>query len=213
MRKNHFATLIISFLFIGIASSQEPERISLPEPDRSGGMPLFEALSKRSTSRSFSPEALSLKEVSNLLWAASGVNRDDGKRTAPTARNWQQIDIYLIMADGWYLFEPSSHSLLKLGGEDLRQYAGTQDFVKTAPVNLIYVSDHERMSGADENGRTFHSATDVGFISQNVYLFCASEGLVTVVRGLVDRDRLHEVLKLRPAQQVILGQTVGYPGN
>jgi SagB-type dehydrogenase family enzyme len=213
MRKRHFAILIISLLFIGPVSSQKPERVSLPEPDRTGGMPLLEALNKRSTSRSFSQEALSLNELSNLLWAAAGVNRDDGRRTAPTARNWQQIDIYVIMADGWYHFEPSTHSLLRLGTEDLRQHAGTQDFVGTAPLNLIYVSDHDRMSGANEDNRIFHSATDVGFISQNVYLFCASEGLATVVRGLVDREKLHEVLKLRPSQHVILGQTVGYPGN
>jgi SagB-type dehydrogenase family enzyme len=208
-----YSILTLSLILAFNLSSQERERVPLPAPETSGGMPLFEALSKRSSSRTMSPEKLSQKEISNLLWAAFGINREDGRRTAPSARNWQEIDIYLIMEDGWYLFEPNGHSLLKMGDEDLREFAGTQDFVKTAPLNLIYVSDHDRMTDSDEEGRVFHSATDVGFISQNVYLFCASEGLATVVRGLVDRDKLREVLKLRPAQHVVLGQSIGYPGE
>jgi SagB-type dehydrogenase family enzyme len=204
---------VILLLIAGSLSAQVIETVTLPEPQRTGGMPLFEALNNRSSSRSFSSRELSKEVLSNLLWSASGINRDDGRRTAPTARNWQQLDIYLIMSDGWYLYDHLNHALLKMGSEDLRDYAGSQDFVKTAPVNLIYVSDHERMTGANEENRAFHSATDAGFVSQNVYLFCASDGLATVVRGLVDRDKLREVLKLRPSQHVVLGQTVGYPGN
>jgi SagB-type dehydrogenase family enzyme len=213
MQKILFSILLAAFLCNGTLSSQVIETLPLAEPEKTGGMPLFDALSKRSSIRSFQSVMLTDKDLSNLLWAAFGVNREDGRRTAPSARNWQQFDIYLIMADGWYLFEPKDHALLKMGNEDLREYAGSQDYVKTAPLNLIYVSDHERMTGADMDNRIFHSATDVGFIAQNVYLYCASEGLATVVRGLVDRDGLHEVLKLRPSQHVILGQTVGYPGD
>ena len=213
MRKRISGLVIVAFLVMGSLQARVTETVPLPEPQRTGGMPLFEALDNRQTIRSFSPRRLSSQDLSNLLWSAFGINRDDGHRTAPSARNWQEMDIYLIMKDGWYLYEPKEHSLLKLGNEDLREYAGTQDFVATAPLNLIFVSDHDRMTGASEENRAFHSAADVGFISQNVYLFCASEGLATVVRGLVDRDRLHEVLKLRPSQHVILGQTVGYPGN
>ena len=213
MRKRISGFVIVALLVMGSLPAQVIETVPLPEPQRTGGMPLLEALSNRQTIRSFSPRQLSSQDLSNLLWAAIGINRDDGRRTAPSARNWQHFDIYLIMTDGWYLYEPKEHSLLKLGNEDLREYAGTQDFVATAPQNLIFVSDHDRMTGASEENRAFYSATDVGFISQNVYLFCASEGLATVVRGLVDRDRLHEVLKLRPSQHVILGQTVGYPGG
>lgn len=192
---------------------QAQETVRLPEPERTGGMPLFEALDNRQSMRSYSSRELSERDLSNILWAAFGMNREDGRRTAPSARNWQQFDIYLIMAGGWYLYDPAEHALVKKGDEDFRQYAGSQDFVATAPLNLIFVSDHDRMTGASQENREFHSATDVGFISQNVYLYCASEGLATVVRGLLDRDRLKELMNLRPSQHVILGQTVGYPGN
>lgn len=185
----------------------------LPEPERRGGMPLMEALDKRQSMRDFSPEALSDQDLSNLLWAAWGINRADGRRTAPTARNRQQFDIYLIMADGWYLYDPQRHALIRQGDEDLRAYSGTQAFVQTAPLNLVFVSDHERMTGYDAARREFYSATDVGFISQNVYLYCASAGLATVVRGALDREILHDVLKLGPSQHVILGQSVGYPAQ
>ncbi len=195
--------------FSGLCA-QEGELIPLPEPRRTGGMPLFEALDNRQSTRSFSDEEVSQQDLSNLLWAAFGVNRDDGRRTAPSARNWQQVDIYLIMESGWYLYEPHQHALVKLGSEDLREHAGGQAFVADSPLNLVFVSDHDRMRGAREEHRAFNSATDVGFISQNVYLFCASEGLATVVRGAIDPERLHRALQLRPAQQVVLAQTVGY---
>ncbi len=187
------------------------DTLPLPEPRLTGGMPLFEALNKRQSMRSFSEQPLSPEQLSGLLWAAFGINRGDGRRTAPSARNWQQFDIYLIMAGGWYVYEPVAHALVKLGDEDLRHYAGGQEWVREAPLNLIFVSDHDRMQGGSRDHRDFYSATDVGFISQNVYLYCASEGLATVVRGAVDRQRLHEVLQLRPSQHVILGQTVGHP--
>jgi nitroreductase len=202
---------IMAVFCLGSLWAQDTETSSLPEPQKTGGMPLFEALNNRQSSRSFSPHELTPQDLSNLLWSATGVNREDGRRTAPSARNWQQIDIYVVTAGGWFLYDASGHSLVKLGGEDLREHAGTQDFVASAPVNLVYVSDHDRMSGATPENREFHSATDVGFISQNVYLFCASEGLVTVVRGLVERDQLHKMMKLRPSQHIVLAQTVGYP--
>jgi nitroreductase len=213
MKKKIVGIFVLCLVLTLATSAQNKEIIPLPEPDRSGGMSLLEALSNRSSSRTFSAEALSEKHLSGLLWAASGVNREDGRRTAPTARNWQQIDIYLIMAGGWYLYDHKEHALIKQGAEDFREHAGSQDYVSTAPLNLIYVSDHDRMTGADEDNRKFHSATDVGFVSQNVYLYCASEEISTVVRGLLDRDKLHGLLKLGPSQHVILGQTVGYPGQ
>jgi SagB-type dehydrogenase family enzyme len=189
------------------------ETIPLPEPQKTGGMPLFEALDARQSKRSFSQEPLSLQDLSTLLWAAYGINRDDGRRTAPSARNWQQFDVYLLMADGWYVYDHLQHAIIKKGEEDLRKHAGSQDFVKTAPLNLVFVSDHDRITGVSKEKQEFNSATDVGYISQNVYLFCASEGMATVVRGLLDREKLHELMKLRPSQHVILGQTVGYPAE
>ena len=189
------------------------QAIILPEPQKTGGLPLFEALDARKSQRSYSSEPLSLQDLSTLLWAAYGINREDGRRTAPSARNWQQFDIYLIMADGWYLYDHQQHAIIKKGDDDLREYAGIQDFVKTAPLNLIFVSDHDRITGVSREKQEFNSATDVGYISQNIYLFCASQGLATVVRGLLDREKLHQSLKLRPSQHVILGQTVGYPAE
>ncbi len=211
--KNRTFCILLLLASITNVTARNDEIIPLADPQRTGGMPLFEALDNRQSLRSFSQEAISAQDLSNLLWAAFGINREDGRRTAPSARNWQHVDIYLIMKDGWFVYEPGDHALIRLGNEDLSEHAGSQAFVPTAPLNMIFVSDHERMTGISAENKDFYSATDVGFISQNVYLFCASEGLATVVRGLIDRNKLHEVLQLRPSQHVVLGQTVGYPGE
>jgi SagB-type dehydrogenase family enzyme len=150
--------------------------------------------------------------LSNLLWAASEVNRaDSGKRTAPSARNWQEIDVYVALADGTFRYDPPSHSLQPVAQGDLRRLTGVQDFVATAPVNLVYVANLDRMADAAPEQQTLYSAADTGFIAQNVYLYCASTGLATVVRGSVDRQALAAALGLGPRQQIILAQTVGYP--
>ncbi|HDR52246.1 MAG TPA: SagB/ThcOx family dehydrogenase, partial [Mariniphaga anaerophila] len=134
-------------------------------------------------------------------------------RTAPSARAVHEYDIYIIKNDGWYVYDAEQHAMLKMGNENLQEHAGSQDYVQTAPVNLVFVADFDRMEVYDEEMKVFYSATNVGFISQNVYLWCASEGLGTVVRGLIDKEKAKEVLKLRPNQHVILAQTVGYPGE
>lgn len=176
-----------------------------------GGMPLMEALKARQTQREYSSEKLSEQMLSNLLWAAFGINRpDSGKRTAPSAMNMQEISIYVATADGLYLYDAKENALIPIFSEDIRAATGPQPFVKDAPVNLVFVADFAKMRGSEEN-KVFYSATDTGFISQNVYLFCASEGLATVVRGYVERDKLAEVMKLRGDQKIVLAQTVGYP--
>lgn len=215
MTKRAFIFLMGVFGWIGITTgvAQMPDTIKLPPAQKTGGMPLMEALQNRQSQRSFSSRELSQQQISNLLWAAYGVNRPNGWRTAPSARTYHEFDIYVIKSDGWYVYDALQHAILKMGEEDLREYAGTQDFVKTAPVNLVFVADFDRMTDADDAFRKFYSATDVGYISQNVYLYCASEGLATIVRGQIDKPRAKEALKLRPAQQVILAQTVGYPGE
>ncbi len=213
MRKK--AVIFISgllFLFSSVFC-QYVETIKLPEPKKSGGMSLNKALSLRQSQRSFSDREPDLKIISNLLWAANGVNRPDGGRTVPSARSWRPVDIYVVKADGWYLYEPNEHVLLKLGNEDYREYAGLQDFVKSAPLNLVYIADFDRMTGGTEENRIFSSAADVGFISQNVYLYCASVKLSTVVRGQIDKDKIREVFNLRPGQHPLLAQTIGYPGK
>ena len=210
MKKN----CCILFLFCvstGLVFSQAIETVNLPEPQKTGGMPLMEALNHRQSSREYTNREPDLQTISNLLWAAFGVNREDGKRTAPSARDWREFDIYVVKADGWYVYEAEKNVLLKMSNEDARKYAGRQDFVHTAPLTLIYVADYDRMEGASDEIRDFYAATDVGFISQNVYLFCASEGIGTCVLGQVDRDKMREVFRLRPNQRVVLSQTLGYP--
>ena len=207
--------VVISFLVLlswTINSAQVVETIPLPSAQKTGGMPLMEALQLRKTQRSFSPKELTSQQLSNLLWAAYGINRPDGFRTVPAAKNWFEYDIYVLKSDGWFLYEVSKHALLKMGNEDLRIYGGTQDFVKAAPVILVYVADFDRMTGATDDLKKFFSAVDLGYISQNVYLWCASEGLATIILGQVDKPKVHELLKLKPAQQVILSQPVAYPG-
>jgi SagB-type dehydrogenase family enzyme len=190
---------------------RHPTTIELPPPHRAGGKPLLEALNDRRSTREFRTDELGLPVLSSLLWAAFGVNRRDGHRTAPSARNWQEIDIYVALARGLYLYDPAAHALQQVLAQDLRAATGLQDFVTTAPVDLVYVADLARMETHDRTEQRFYSAIDTGFISQNVYLFCASEGLATVVRGLLDRRSLARSMQLRPQQRVIVSQTVGYP--
>jgi len=213
MKKKSIIVIFGIILSLGICSAQDMEKIKLPPAQKTGGMPLMEALQNRQSQRSFSSKELSTQQISNLLWAAYGINRPNGYRTAPSARTAHEFDIYIIQSDGWYLYDPEEHAILKMGNEDLREYAGTQDFVKNAPVNLIFVADFDRMASFDQEKQIFYSATDVGYISQNVYLWCASEGLATIVRGQIDKTSAKEVLKLAPNQFVILAQTVGYPGD
>jgi SagB-type dehydrogenase family enzyme len=188
------------------------DTLYLPAPQTEGGKPLMQVLKERRSTRSFRDEDLSDAVLSNLLWAGFGVNRSEsGKRTAPSARNWQEIDIYVTLETGCFLYDAVRHALVPVLAEDVRAYTGSQSFVAQAPVNLVYVADFSRMHGAGMDQKRFYSAADAGFISQNVYLFCASEGLATVVRGLVDRETLAEKMALRTDQEIILAQSVGYP--
>lgn len=212
--KKKIYVFILGIIFSGgVCSAQVLETVKLPEVQKTGGMSLMEALQNRQSQRSYSSKDLTLQQMSNLLWATYGINRPNGYRTVPSARTFNEFDIYIIKPEGWFVYDPVQHAMLKMGNEDLREFAGTQDFVKNAPVNLIFVADFDRMTGADDEFRKFYSATDVGYISQNVYLWCASEKLATIVRGQIDKPKAKEVLKLRPNQQVILAQTVGYPGE
>jgi SagB-type dehydrogenase family enzyme len=199
---------LAGLLLVAISvSAQEQKPIVLPKPQTDGGKPLMQVLKERKSGREFSPEKLPPQMLSNLLWAAWGVNRPDGRRTAPSASNHQEIDIYVATADGLYLYNAKDHQLEPVMKEDIRTAAGRQPYVGQAPLNLIYVADQTRM-GRPDDATAF---ADTGFISQNVYLFCASEGLATVVRGSVDRESLAKIMKLRPDQKITLAQTVGYP--
>jgi SagB-type dehydrogenase family enzyme len=194
------------------STGPELKPIQLLPPQTDGGRPLMQVLKDRKSSREFSTEKLPPQMLSNLLWAAFGISRpDSGKRTAPSAMNWQEVDVYVAMADGLYLYDAKGHTLQPILAQDVRAATGRQDFVKDVPVNLIYVADFTKMVKATAEDKVFYSAADTGFIAENVYLFCASEGLATVVRNLIDKPALTKVMKLRPEQRVILSQSVGYP--
>jgi len=185
---------------------------SLPAPQMTGGKPFMRVLKERQTSREFSNKKLPPQLLSDLLWAAFGINRpESGKRTAPSARNWQEIEIFVIMEEGAYLYDPQLNKLKGVVKGDLRRLAGTPDFVAKAPLNLVYVADTTKMKGASTEDQALYSGADTGFIGQNVYLFCASEGLATVVRGSVDRKALAAALRLPDHKKITLAQTVGYP--
>jgi SagB-type dehydrogenase family enzyme len=199
---------------VGTALAQGPDAIKLPPPETEGGKPLMQALKERRSTREFADRPLPRQVLSNLLWAANGVNRPEtGKRTAPSARDWREIDIYLVIAEGAYRYDAGTHTLERVAGGDLRKHTGVQDFVAMAPINLVYVADLDRMSGAGADQKALYSATDTGFIAQNVYLYCASAGLATVVRGSVDREALGAALGLAANREIILAQSVGYPAG
>ena len=190
--------------------SQALQPLTLPHARSGGGMPLTQALKLRRSTREYSDRALTMQVLSDLLWAAFGINRPSGDRTAPYWRHVMVMDIYLAMADGVWLYEPKGHALLPHLKEDIRAQTGLQDFVGSAPLNLVYVAHGERMTDVSPEERRLYASVDAAFIGQNVYLYCASEGLATVFRGAVDQAKLARVLKLSDMQFVTFAQTVGY---
>jgi nitroreductase len=203
--------LFFTFLAVSLASAYAQQAIKLPSPRTEGGKPLMQALKERRSSREFSTEKLPLPVLSNLLWAAFGINRDSGYRTAPSASNRQEIDIYVATGDGLYLYDAKEHQLQQVSAEDIRALTGTQAYVKEVPVNLVYVADLAKGRRTKPEDVEFYSGTNAGFIGENVYLFCASEGLATVVRASIDRPALAKAMGLRTDQKIALAQSVGYP--
>jgi nitroreductase len=183
----------------------------LPEPSKTGGMPLMEALSLRRSTREFSPRKLPDQVLSDILWAAYGVNRASGDRTAPCWRHVLVIDVYAAMEDGLWLYDPKRHALLAHPAGDVRARTGRQDFPAAAPLNLVYVAHGERLRELTPEDRKLFCSVDSAFIGQNVYLCCASLGLVTVFRGAIDYPGLARAMRLPEDQFVTFAQTVGYP--
>ena len=212
-RKFQLRAITAAFLFgLSFVSAQELKPIQLPQPQTEIGKPLMQALKLRASSRSFDTKPLPLQEISNLLWAAYGINRpEDRKRTAPSAMDWQEYDVFVVLAEAVYTYDAKSNSLAPVISGDQRALCGVQDFVKMAPLNLVYVADYSKATRGSEDDKKLFVTVDCGFIAQNVYLYCASQGLAVVVRGMVDREKLTQALKLRPEQKIILSQTVGYP--
>jgi nitroreductase len=183
----------------------------LPPPRATGGKPLIDALKLRRSIREYADRPLPPQVLSDLLWSGFGVNRPSGDRTAPYWRHVMVIDVYAALADGVWLYDPKQHRLEQRLGTDIRSQTGTQDFVASAPLNLIYVAHGERMQDISPEERRLYASVDVGFIGQNIYLFCASEGLATVFRGSVDTKKLGATMQLGDGQFVTFAQSVGYP--
>lgn len=184
---------------------------TMPPPRASGGKPLIDALKLRRSIREYADRPVPPQVLSDLLWAAFGINRPSGDRTASYWRHVMVIDVYAALADGVWLYDPKQHELEQRLDTDIRSQTGTQDFVATAPLNLIYVAHGERMQDIPAEDRRLYASVDSGFIGQNVYLFCASEGLATVFRASLDHQKLATTMRLGEGQFVTFAQTVGYP--
>ena len=194
-----------------IGRTAEPLAIPLPAPDQTGGKPLMAALKERQSIREFSAKPLPHQALSDLLWAGFGINRpENDHRTAPSTMNMQEIELYVALADGLYLYDAKPHRLKPVLTGDLRAKTGGQVALQEAPAVLVLVADFSRMTKAKPQDRDFYAAIDAGFISQNVYLYCASAGLATVVHDL-DRPPLAQAMKLRPEQRIVIAQSAGYP--
>jgi nitroreductase len=193
---------------------QEKLSIALPPPEMERGGTLMQALKARRSTREFATKPLPVALLSTLLWAAFGINRaQSGGRTAPSAHGWKEIEIFAALPDGVYRYDAIGHALRLAVPADVRALTGTQEFVRSAPLDLVYVADFSRMPDASAEDRAFFAGTDAAVIAENVYLFCASAGLVSVVRGLIDRRALARAMSLRPDQRIVLAQTVGYPAS
>jgi hypothetical protein len=211
-RRTSLVAAVLFVTFAVVAVAQEPAPIRLPAPNTSGGKPLMQVLKDRQSAREFGAEKLSPQVLSNLLWATWGINRPDGHRTAPSASNRQEVDVYVALPEGAFLYDAKANVLTPVAAGDLRAATGTQPFPATAALNLVYVADLSKAGrSATDPQQMLNVGADVGFIAENAYLFCASEGLATVVRASVDKPALAKLLKLRDTQVIVLAQSVGYP--
>jgi len=204
----------IVFLFplmiMVIHTNAQLKDIRLPQPQRSGGKGLMDCLNERKSDRTFADKALDLQTLSDLLWAAYGINREsESKRTVPSALNMQEMTLYVFIKEGVYLYDAKENNLKALLEGDHRKATGSQDFVKNASVNIVYVANFNKMGKAGDK-KSEYAYADAAFICQNVYLFCASRGLATVVRGSVNGNEIKRLLSLPEDLKVIFGQSVGY---
>jgi SagB-type dehydrogenase family enzyme len=200
-------------LVAGFVQAQDLTAIKLLTPTLQDDKPLMQALKERKSSREFDEKELSLQDLSNVLWCANGINRpEDGRRTAPSAMNRQDIDVYAVLKEGIYLYDATLHQLTPVATGDFRKETGMQEFVATAPLNIVFVSDMAKFDKARQpEDKIWMAALDAGHCSQNVYLYCASANLAVVTRMSLDKAKMGELMKLRPEQQIVLAETVGHP--
>jgi SagB-type dehydrogenase family enzyme len=209
-----FVLAAATLLLLSPGEAGAAESVTLPKPRLGSGVPLMQALKSRHSSRSFSARELPKQVLSELLWAAYGVNRpDSGRRTAPSAHDRREVDLYVAMKDGLYRYDADNHALILVAKKDLRAATGRQKFPGRAPLNIVYVADLAKMPGVPRSAALEAAAISTGAIVQNVYLYAASEGLAAVVRGWIDKKALAKAMGLRVEQYVFVAQTVGYPGE
>jgi hypothetical protein len=214
--KRYLFTLITVNIFFGIFFSLNAQDIILPPADKTGGKPLMQALNERKTTRSFTKDSLTRQQLSDLLWSGCGINRpDQKKRTAPSALNIQEIDVYVALPGGLYLYDAGSHVLKMINNNDLRRMTGSQGFVGSAALNLVYVADMGKTGKSEgeeiKDSDLLMSYSNAAFMGQNIYLFCASANLGCVIRGSIPKEKLAAEMGLRSNQKIILAQTVGVP--
>lgn len=192
--------------------SQDLQDIKLSNPNKSRGSSVMKALSDRHSDREYDIREIALQDLSDLLWAANGINREDGKRTAPSAMNRQEIDVYLINKDGAYLYDATTHTLKGLTAGDFRKaVAASQDFAATAPVCLVLVANLEKLGNPTNENTRMMAAMDAGIVCQNINICCAAIGLTTVPRATMNQTELKQALKLSDTQYLMLNNPVGYP--
>lgn len=213
MKKQVLAVLTVLMIFgmPVLAKDKVAKEIKLDKVDFTKGKTVLQAMKDRHSYREFADKTLDITILSELLWAAGGINREEtGGMTAPTAMNSQEIEIYVFMKEGIYLYRPKEHKLVLILSGDNRAAAGMQDFVAAAAVNLVYVSDLEKIKNGDDNMKMTMAAVDLGHVSENVYLYCSSADLACVVRAYVDAPSISKLLNLKNSQKVILSHSVGY---
>ena len=204
--------LLLLCLFISVATFAADKVIRLPKPNLNRNSEVMEAFANRHSTREYAAKALTLNDLSDLLWAANGINRtEEGKRTAPSAMNKQDVDVYVVLPEGTYLYDAKAHQLnLVAEGDHRGTVAGGQAFVKSAPVSLLLVSDLSRLGDAKNTHTQLMGAVDAGIVSQNISIFCSAAKLATVPRASMDTAKLKSVLKLTDTQLPLMNHPVGY---
>ena len=201
----------IVLFYFGNTMAQDLQPVKLNAPDKTRGTAVMKALSERKSVREFDTKDLSLQDLSDLLWAANGINREDGKRTAPSARNVQDIDVYVIRKDGAYIYNAENHALNPVAKGDFRKaVGGQQEFVQNVPVCLVLVTNLDKMGEITEYTKMM-AAVDGGIVCQNINIFCSAVGLATVPRAWMNKDELSQILKLKDTQVLLMNNPVGYP--
>jgi SagB-type dehydrogenase family enzyme len=204
--------ITVMFFFVATMNAQDLKQIKLPTPDKTRGVSIMKAFNDRHSDRTYAPDKLSQQDLSDLLWAANGINRPDGKRTAPSCRDFQEVVVYIILPEGAYLYDEKAHALTLLTEGDYRPaVAGGQDFVKAAPLCIVLSADLTRFGGTINEGTKLMASVDVGIVCQNINLACAGLGLATVPRATMDQATLKRVLKLKDTDLLLMNNPVGYP--